>query len=72
MKVMNAKMEKDLRNHVNRRMNCDTANLDKALAASKEQLRSIKKLEAAGRLDGLPEKLKQTAAFRMEYPEYSL
>ena len=48
MNVMTAKMEKDLRNSVNRRLNCDSANLDKAVGAAQEQLEAIRKLEAAG------------------------
>lgn len=69
---MAAKMEKDLRNSVNRRLNCDSANLDKAVLAAQEQLEAIRRLRAAGRLDRLPEKLKETAALREAHPELSL
>ena len=72
MNVMSAKLEKDLRNSVNRRLNCDSANLDKAVLAAQEQLEAIRRLRAAGRLDPLPEKLKQTAALREAHPELSL
>ena len=72
MNVMGAKMEKDLRNSVNRRLNCDSANLDKAVLAAQEQLEAIRRLRAAGRLDRLPEKLKETAALREAHPELSL
>ena len=72
MNVMSAKLEKDLRNSVNRRLNCDSANLDKAVLAAQEQMEAIRALEAAGLLEDLPDKLKQTAARRMEYPELSL
>lgn len=48
MNVMTAKMEKDLRNSVNRRLNCDSANLDKAVLAAREQTEAIRKLQAAG------------------------
>lgn len=41
MNVMTAKMEKDLRNSVNRRLNCDSANLDKAVLAAREQTEAI-------------------------------
>ena len=61
MNVMSAKMEKDLRNSVNRRLNCDSANLDKAVLAAREQIESIRRLEEAGVLETLPEKLRQTA-----------
>ena len=62
MSVMTAKLEKDLRNSVNRRLNCDSANLDKAVEAAQEQLEAIRRLEDAGHLDQLPDKLQQTAA----------
>ena len=72
MNVMSAKMEKDLRNSVNRRLNCDSANLDKAVEAAMEQLEAIRKLDDAGVLEQQPEKLRQTAALRMSYPELTL
>lgn len=72
MKIMSAKMEKDLRNSVNRRLNCDTANLDKAVEAAQEQMDGIRKLIAAGLMDQLPDKLQQTASLRLENPELPL
>ena len=44
MNVMSAKLEKDLRNSVNRRLNCDSANLDKAVEAAQEQMEAIRRL----------------------------
>ena len=72
MSVMSAKMEKDLRNSVNRRLNCDSANLDKAVEAAMEQLEAIHKLEEAEVLEKQPDKLKKTAALRLAYPELTL
>lgn len=72
MEVMNAKLEKDIRNGVNRRVNCDAANLDKAVQASQEQLAAIEKLEARGVLSSLPDKLQETARLRREFPECTL
>ena len=72
MHLMFAKLEKDLRNSVNRRLNCDSANLDKAVEAAQEQLEAIRRLRSADLLDKLPDKLKKTAALRLEYPELSL
>lgn len=72
MAVMSAKIEKDWRNDANRKTNCDSANVDKAVAASQEQLAAIRKLEKAGTLETLPEKLRQTALLRREYPESTL
>ena len=72
MNVMSAKLEKDLRNSVNRRLNCDSANLDKAIVAAQEQLEAIRKLRNGGVFDDLPEKLRQTAELRERYPELTL
>ena len=72
MNIMSAKLEKDLRNSVNRRLNCDSANVDKAIEAAQEQLEAIRRLQETGRLHQLPEKLRQTAQLRMENPELTL
>lgn len=72
MGVMEAKVEKDLRNDVNRRVNCETANLTKVVDASLEQIAAIRRLEEAGRMDTLPHKIQQTARLRMENPEATL
>lgn len=72
MEVMNAKLEKDLRGSVNRRVNCDAANLDKAVEAAMAQVEAISRLERSGRLAQLPDKLKETARLRMENPEDTL
>lgn len=72
MSIMSAKLEKDLRNSVNRRLNCDTANLDKAVEAAQEQMEAIRRLQTSGALDHLPDKLQQTAALRLENPELPL
>ena len=72
MHIMSAKLEKDLRNSVNRRLNCDSANLDKAVEAAQEQLEAIRRLREAGVLEELPDKLQLTAALRLENPELSL
>ena len=72
MGVMEAKVEKDLRNGVNRRVNCETANLTKVVDASMGQMAAIRALEAAGELEKLPGKLKETALLRRENPEATL
>ena len=72
MKVMSAKIEKDIRNSVNRRVNCEAANVGKTAFAALDQIRAIEKLERAGILETLPEKLKETARLRKENPEVSL
>ena len=72
MQVMEARVEKDLRNGVNRRVNCETANITKVVDAAQEQLAAIRRLEAAGKLESLPEKLQLTARLRQENPEATL
>ena len=72
MKIIEAKMEKNLRNDVNRRVNCDTANLSKAVDAAQQQLGAIRTLRERGKFDGLPDKLRQAAILREENPEATL
>jgi len=72
MELMSAKIEKDMRNTVNRKVNCDTANVAKTVDAAAAQIEAIEKIEATGGLATLPEKLRQTAQLRLENPELSL
>jgi len=72
MKLMSAKIEKDMRNTVNRKVNCDTANVTKTVDASAAQIRDIGRIKAAGAYEALPDKLKQTADLRLENPELSI
>ncbi|MEG1858651.1 MAG: DNA-binding protein WhiA [Pseudoflavonifractor sp.] len=72
MELMNAKLEKNLRGSVNRRVNCDAANLDKAVDAAQDQLEAIRHIEQTIGLDALGDKLRKTALLRMEYPELTL
>lgn len=72
MKVINARLEKNLVNGVNRQSNCDLANVEKAVAAAQSQIAAIRRLEADGRMNTLPEKLRETARLRVEHPELSL
>lgn len=72
MAVMSAKIEKEWRNVANRKTNCDSANVDKAVTAAQEQLAAIRTLERDGRLQTLPDRLRQTALLRREHPETTL
>ncbi len=72
MELMNAKAEKDLRGGVNRRVNCDAANLDKAVEAAQEQLSAIRKLQKRMDLKELPPKLQEAARLRLENPDLTL
>ena len=72
MDIMTAKVDKEIRNGANRAMNCDMANVNKTLDAVAAQQEAIKKLESAGQLDKLPEKIQETARLRMQNPELPL
>ena len=72
MAIIEAKMEKELNNKVNRRCNCDDANTSKVVEAAQDQLSALRILKAKGLLEHLPEKLKQAAVAREAHPEASL
>lgn len=72
MDIMSAKIEKDMRNAVNRRVNCDSANADKIVLAAQDQLEAIRRIERTTGLDDLPEKLREAALLRIANPEASL
>ena len=72
MGIMEARLEKELNNKVNRRCNCDDANTSKVVEAAQEQLAAIRKLRDLGLWDKLPSKLQQAAIAREENPESAL
>ena len=72
MGIMEARLEKELNNKVNRRCNCDDANTSKVVEAAQEQLAAIRILREAELLEKLPEKLKQAALAREDNPSASL
>lgn len=72
MEVMNAKLEKNLRGSVNRRVNCDAANMDKVVEAAMAQVDAIRRLEEQGGLTTLPEKLREAAQLRLAHPQDTL
>ena len=72
MELMNAKAEKDLRGGVNRRVNCDAANLDKAVEAAQAQIEAIRRLLGRTGLEDLPPKLSEAAKLRLDNPDLTL
>ncbi len=72
MGIMEARLEKELSNNVNRRCNCDDANTSKVVEAAQGQLAAIRILREKGRIDSLPPKLQQAAVARESNPELSL
>ena len=63
---------RDIRNNVNRKVNCETANLNKTLNAALKQIENIKYLKQIGQFDKMPEQLQEIANLRLENPEASL
>ena len=72
MEIMSAKIEKEMTNSVNRRVNCDTANVTKTVDAAQLQIEAINRLKEAALFEELPDKLRHTAELRLENPELSL
>ena len=72
LEIMQVKIEKDIRNRANRSVNCDSANLDKTVAASEKSRRDISFIIERRGLNSLPSELRETAILRMENPESSL
>lgn len=72
LNIMNLKVYKDFRNKANRITNCETANIDKTVAASGQTMEAIALLRARGALGLLPEPLAEAARIREEYPDLSL
>ena len=63
---------RDMRNSVNRLVNCDTANMKKTAAASAKQVEDIQLIQKEKGIDSLPEKLQILARFRLAHPELTL
>lgn len=72
MKFENVRVVKDMRNQVNRLVNCETANLQKTVNAAFRQLDAIRLIDSTTGLEGLPPALRETARLRLELPEASL
>jgi DNA-binding protein WhiA len=72
MEMENQRILKELRNSVNRRVNCETANIGKTVSASRKQIADIRFLEESGILRTLPESLRKMAELRMQYPDTPL
>lgn len=72
MGIMETKLEKELKNKVNRRCNCDEANTSKVVDAAQEQLNAIRVIRRRNMMDHLPEKLRQAALAREQNPASSL
>src|SRR5699024_4601333 len=63
---------RDMRNSVNRLVNCETANLNKTIGAAFRQIESIQFIENTVGIEALPQKLQEIAKLRVEHQEVSL
>ncbi len=72
LELMNVKLIKHIRNNVNRAANCESANLDKTVAAALVQAEAARKIEQQLGLDALPEELRELCRLRLDNPELSL
>ena len=71
MGLANTRIEKNVRNNTNRRLNCDIANVSRSVNAASKQIDDILYIRDKVGLDALPESLKEMALIRAEYPEES-
>ncbi len=72
LELENIRILKEIGNSVNRKVNCETANLHKTVTAALDQIRDIEYLQETGELDYLSEGLRTTAYLRLENPDASL
>ena len=66
------RVQREMRGKVNRIVNCQTANLNKTINASVEQIEAIRKLQMSHKFNKLDDSLKEIALLRLEYPDMSL
>lgn len=72
MELENIRINKTMRNAVNRRVNCETANLNKSVNAAQRHIQIIREIENKVSIDALPETLRSIALLRINHPEASL
>ena len=72
MDLTNVVIYKEVRNEVNRKVNCETANSNKTAVAAVRQLKAIEKIRDEGGLESLPVQLREIAQARLENPELDL
>ena len=72
MNLENIRIVREMRNDVNRKVNCETANINKTVSAAIRQIEDIRYIEETTGFSSLPEPLEQMARLRLQYPEASL
>ena len=72
LKFEDVRIVRDMRNSVNRLVNCETANLNKTVSAAMKQVESIQLIDEEIGLENLPDRLREVAKLRVEHQEISL
>lgn len=72
LKFEDIRVQKEMNGKVNRIVNCQTANLNKTLNASVEQIDAIRRLQQSNKFNNLDDNLKEIALLRLEYPDMPL
>lgn len=72
MNLENLRIEKEMRNSINRQVNCETANITKTVNAASKQIEDIQLIQKRIGLSGLPDNLREMALVRLSHPESSL
>ncbi|MCI8495841.1 MAG: DNA-binding protein WhiA [Lachnospiraceae bacterium] len=72
MDLENVRILKEMRNSVNRQVNCETANINKTVNAAVKQVEDINYIKSVRGLDSLPDNLKEIALLRLKYPQAAL
>lgn len=72
MEFENIRIVKEMRNSINRQVNCEAANLGKTISAAVKQVEDIRYICSKVGLDNIPESLAETAKIRLDYPEATL
>ena len=72
MNLENLRIVKEMRNSINRRVNCETANISKTVTAAAKQIEDIELIRDRYGFENLPDNLRQMAEIRLEYPDAAL
>jgi len=72
LKFEEVRVERELKNNINRAVNCETANLNKTIDAAIKQIEAIKKIKKNKKFENMPENLKEIANLRESNPHASL
>ena len=72
LNLENVRILKEMRNSVNRQVNCETANINKTVSAAVKQVEDINYIKSQRGLESLPDNLREIALLRLQYPQAAL